>query len=309
LTFKPKTFAYVSMMIVVFAWGFEYVAAKAALDVIEPLALICVKFSMGFVVLMAVKLVRDRRFPFALKDLPMLVACTFFGELLYFACEYGAMDYLPVSVISIVLAFVPAVSVVIEYFLYKRKANLKIVVGIAVGVIGVAFVIGGNMSVFLVGAGIGYLLIFGAVFSWNIYNFATAGLARKYKPLDLTVYQTICTSLLALPFLLHSLPPVSAFSSEVIGALCFLGFVSEGIGFLFYVNAVSVLGPTPCALFSNMLPVTTTFFGWMFLNERILPVQIVGGVVVVAAGVVVIREKDKLDAGRLKAGGQEGQAR
>jgi len=172
---------------------------------------------------------------------------------------------------------------------------LKIGIGIAVGIVGVAFVIGGDISAFFTGAAFGYILIFGAVFSWNCYNFLTQKLADNYKPLDLTLYQTVCTSLLALPFLLHSHPTLAAITPDVWTGLLFIGFVCEGVGFLFYVNAVAKLGPTPCALFSNMLPVSSTFFGWLCLGERILPMQLVGGAVVIAAGVLVIREKEILE--------------
>lgn len=296
---KGKKFAYSTMVLVVFCWGYEYIAAKAALVVIAPLSLICIKYTISFAFLFLVKCAIDRRFPFSLRDLPLLIVCAVFGELLYYACEYGAMSYLPVSVISIVLAFVPAVSVVIEFFLYKRRANKRIVIGIAVGIVGVAFVIGGNLSTFLTGGGIGYLLVFGAVFCWNIYNFATAGLTGKYKTLDLTLYQAVCTVLLSFPFLLHTLPPASAFTPYVIFGVFYIGLLSGGAGLFLYVNAIARLGPTPVSLMTNLLPVTTTFFGFLLLGERILPLQFVGGAIVILSGIVVIWEKDKLDTARI----------
>ncbi|MDR3363514.1 MAG: DMT family transporter [Clostridiales Family XIII bacterium] len=296
---KSRKFAYAMMIFVVIAWGFDYVAAKFVLEAIAPLPLVCIKYGIGCIVLLAIKTVRDRRFVFRVKDLPLLIACALFGEVFYYACEYGAMAYLPVSIISIVLAFVPVVSVILERFIWKRAANPKIWVGIAISIFGVALVIGGDFSALFSGSMIGYLLVFGAVFSWNIYNFCTAGLTKRYRPLDLTLYQTLCTTLLALPFLLHNLPPATAFTGVPLAMVLYLGIVSEGIGFMIYVNAIDKLGPTPCALFSNMLPVSSAFFGWMLLGERIVPLQIAGGAVVVAAGIMVIWEKGKLDEKRL----------
>ncbi|MDR3305484.1 MAG: DMT family transporter [Clostridiales Family XIII bacterium] len=301
---KTKKFAYLTMIIVVVAWGYEYVAAKAALTAIAPLALVCVKYSLGIIVLLTVKSIVDRRFFFGRRDIPLLLVCAVFGDIIYFACEYGAMSYLPVSVISIVLAFVPAVSVLLEYILWKRRANMRIGLGIAVGIVGVALVIGGDFSAFLSGSAAGYLLVFGAVFAWNIYNFSTVKLTGSYHPLDLTLYQSVCAALLSLPFLLHSLPPAELFfSEEVFAGVLYLGLFSEGCGFLIYVNALRAIGPTPISLYSNMLPVSTTFFGWLLLGEHIGPIQIAGGAVVVAAGVMVIWEKDKLDTIRESGGG------
>ena len=48
-------------------------------------------------------------------------------------------------------------------------------------------------------------------------------------------------------------------------------------------------------MFSNFLPITSTFFGWAFLGEMITGVQILGGVMVVVSACVVIKEKGRMD--------------
>jgi hypothetical protein len=52
-------------------------------------------------------------------------------KLLYMVSEYTAMDYIPLSLISIILAFVPALSIVIERIVYKRQPRRKTVIGVA----------------------------------------------------------------------------------------------------------------------------------------------------------------------------------
>ena len=39
------------MTVLVFLWGLEYIAAKAALDVFKPLSLVCLKYMIGLVFL------------------------------------------------------------------------------------------------------------------------------------------------------------------------------------------------------------------------------------------------------------------
>jgi drug/metabolite transporter (DMT)-like permease len=279
----------------VFSWGYEYVAAKAALEAFTPLALVCLKYGLGAVILLIVKLVIDRRFLFNKKDIPVLIGCSLVGEILYYTFEYSALSYLPVSVITIVLAFVPAVSVISEYLLYKQKPNFIIIIGIAVAIVGVGFVIGADFTSLFSGSGIGYILAFGAVFAWNIYNFCTDKLANDYKALDLTLYQSICTVLMSLPFLIHNSSAFMKITPDILVGLLYLGLISTSIGFIIYVNAIEKLGPTPCAIYSNMLPITSTFFGWLFLKETILPIQILGGCIVIISGFLVIWQKGKLD--------------
>ena len=215
--------------------------------------------------------------------------------MLYFAGEYGAMAYLPVSVITILLAFVPCLSVIIELILYKNKPSGLIVAGVLVSVIGVAMVIGADFRELFQGKYLGYLLAFSAVISWNIYNFLTKDLSEKYSPLDLTLLQQICAILLVLPYTIFNLPDINIIDSQVVAGVLYLGVISSFIGFLIYVRAIAVIGPTPCALYSNFLPVTTTFFGWILLNEHVSSLQILGGLVVITSGAMVIWQKGKED--------------
>ena len=60
---------------------------------------------------------------------------------------------------------------------------------------------------------------------------------------------------------------------------------------LIVIYGLKKLGPTISAIYSNFLPVTSTFFGWIFLSENISLFQIAGGIIVISAGYVVIREK------------------
>ncbi|MFA7661725.1 MAG: DMT family transporter [Anaerovoracaceae bacterium] len=292
---KSKGKTYLLMILVVILWGYEYVPAKHALELMDPMTIIFLKYFLGLCLLLGMKLWKDGTSFFQKRDIPLFIACAIFGELLYFWSEYSAMHYMPVSLITIVLSFVPVVSFLIERVAYGVKANGKIYVGVAISIVGIALIVGADFRILLEGRIIGYLLAFFAVLSWNIYNFATKKLAGDYPALTLTVNQLICTVLLSAPIALGNMPPWSDFTPAILGGIMYLGLVSAGIGFLLYVKAIAILGPTPTALFSNFLPVTATFFGWVFLQESIGWVQLLGGVIVIIAGSLVIREKGRLE--------------
>lgn len=296
------------MALLVFMWGMGFIAAKAALDAIEPFSLVGIKYCIGIVFLIAMKCIVDRKFPLKAGDIPILLICALFGEVLYFGTEYAAMAYLPVSVITIILAFVPCISIVIEIFLYKNRPTVGIVIGVLASVAGVALVIGADMEEFFQGRYLGYLLAFGAVIFWNVYNFMTKDLSERYSPMDLTLLQQICALILVFPYAISHLPAASVVTPQVIIGVLYLGVVNAFVGFLIYVKAIEVIGPTPCALYSNFLPVITTFLGWIFLKEYISGTQLLGGAIVIAAGAFVIWKKG--EEGEIKIGkGKEREGR
>jgi drug/metabolite transporter (DMT)-like permease len=288
---KPVNYVLMTMLVIV--WGYEYVVAKDAMETVAPLTLVCFKYSAALVILITYKLVRDRNFTIRKRDIAFFFLCAVFGDIMYWAGEYGAMHYIQISLVTIVLAFVPAVSIILEIFIYKVRPTPAIVGGIVVCIAGVALVVGADMAALMSGKLIGFLLAGVAVISWNIYNFLTAKLSGDYKPLDVTIYQLVAAVIVSLPYTLFNLPPASAIDARFIYDILYLPIQSTCFSLVVYINSVRSLGVTPSALVSNMLPVTSTFFGWLCLGEMISPPQVVGGVIVVAAGSVVIWLKGK----------------
>lgn len=283
------------MSLLVCFWGLDYVFAKEALNVLQPLNLLFLKYSVGFLVLAGIKLKVDRKSLIRLKDLPWFILCSITGEIIYFFCEYTAMDYIPVSLITIILSFVPAVSILIERVIFKKKLTFKITLGVAFCIIGVMIVIGADFRILFQGRLLGYLLAFGAVISWNCYNFITAKISKNYNSATMSFTQLCCTVLLVMPYALHTMPPAEAFTPKVIGGIIYLGCISAGLGFFIMVNGLKNLGPTVSGMFSNFLPVTATFFGWLFLHESIGIMQFVGGAIVIGSACLVIIEKGKAE--------------
>ncbi len=297
----PKRVSSLLMLILVTLWGLDYSVAKTALEVFRPLNLMFFKYAGGLVVMFILKLAIDRRFTVRKQDIIMFILCALVGQVLYYFCEYSAMEYIPVSLITIVLSFVPVVSILIERIAFKRKFSAKMVAWLLVCIIGIALVIGADFRILLQGKAIGYLLAFGAVLCWNAYNFLTERIAAHYTSLTMAFNQLFCTTLISLPYAVHVMPPASEFTPSLILRLAYLGVGSAGLGYLILVRGIRDLGPTISAMFTNFMPVTSTIFGWLILGEHLGWLQIVGGLIVVFASCIVISEKGKLDNARAGA--------
>ena len=292
---REKSTAFLLMCLLVCFWGLDYVVAKDALNILEPMNLLFLKYLVGALLVFGIKLKQDRKTIVRPKDIPFFILCSLTGEILYFFCEYTAMDYLPVSLITIILSFVPAVSIIAERIIFRRKFTWKMLMGVIICIIGVAIVIGADFRTLLHGRMTGYLLAFGAVISWNIYNFMTASLSSNYSGTTMAFNQLFCTLLLGGPYALHTMPPMDTFTPAVTLEVIYLGLVNGGLGFMIMVNGLRVLGPTISAMFSNFLPVTATVFGWILLGESVGVMQLIGGAIVIASSCIVITEKGKME--------------
>jgi drug/metabolite transporter (DMT)-like permease len=287
--------AHILMVFTVTSWGFEYALAKDAMIAIEPITLVCFKYTVALFVIALVKFKLEGKSWMRRADIFLFMLCAATGEVLYFYMEYEAMNYMPVSLITILLTFVPVVSIFVEWVAFKIKPSVSLMIGVLVSLFGIAIIVGVDVSTILEGRLIGYLLCIGAIVAWNIYNFITSNLGGRYQPLTLTFNQLTCTVLLTWPLALANFPEPSEISILIVGEVLYLGIVSGGIGFVIYVSALYTLGPTTVSVYANFMPITATFFGWVLLSETITGMQMFGGVIVIAAGYFVIREKGRLE--------------
>ena len=121
--------------------------------------------------------------------------------------------------------------------------------GVLLSIVGIALVIGVDYKILFQGRLIGYLLAFGAVITWNLYNFLTASLHDRYESATLTLNQMICTFLLVWPYAFTHLPERGTITPSVVGGILYLGIFSTGIGFIIFVRSLHILGPTVTAIF------------------------------------------------------------
>lgn len=119
------------MFLVVTFWGLDYSVAKNALELFKPLNLMFFKYTGGLVMITAIKLAVDRKFTIRKKDIPFFILCSLTGQVLYYFCEYTAMDYIPVS--AMFNNFLPVTSTFFGWLLLGQNISpLQIAGGIIV---------------------------------------------------------------------------------------------------------------------------------------------------------------------------------
>ncbi|MEA4921851.1 MAG: DMT family transporter [Eubacteriaceae bacterium] len=291
---------HIMMTVLVVSWGLEYAVAKDALNSIDSITLITIKYFLGSAVMAVILLATSQFRRINKRDIPTFILCAIFGQIMYFFCEYNAMKTIPVAIITVLLGFVPVMSVIVERFLYKHRASRFLVAGMLVCIFGIVLAIGADFSMLSGGKVVGYLFCMGAMLAWVCYNFITNSVCSKYSSTCVAFYQMIIAALLTLPYSIFHLPDPSIFTGKIVMELLYLGVISAGLGFLIEVIGIQKLGPTPVGVYSNFMPVTTAFFGVILLGQHLTLLQYLGGAIVIVSGCLVIREKARLDIQREK---------
>ncbi len=177
---------------------------------------------------------------------------------------------------------------VLASFILKERLNLRIVVGLILGMAGVGFIATkGDISNLGVGDSLGDLLVFLAGVSWAIYIvFTTKELRKGYSLLYLTCAVVMMTTILAMPI---SLVMVSDFTlgAGSITLAVYTGVFCTTVAFLLYNVGLKSLGAITTSIILLVEMVFGLFFSFLLLGERPDVMTAVGGAMILGAIMII----------------------
>jgi drug/metabolite transporter (DMT)-like permease len=165
--------------------------------------------------------------------------------------------------------------------------SLRDVVSIGLSFTGITVLVIGD-SIFnlrLGGALLGDMLILGAVVIAAFYTILVRDLGQTHSSLVITSFQTFFGTLFYAPFFFLEFRrvPWGTIGLRPTLAVIYLSIFATTLAFLCYNHALTRIPASRVAVFINGIPVVTTLAAWPLLNERLGPVQLLGGGLVLLA--------------------------
>ena len=164
---------------------------------------------------------------------------------------------------SIIQGAVPIFNAVIAYgfFREERVGGLRLV-GLAVGFIGVALLVGAQPAGKLLGA----LAVVGMALCYAIGTLLAGRHLRATPPLLVALASTAVSTLAVLPVgVLQA--PTGAWHGETIAAILVLGLVGTGIAYLLFFALIQRAGANYATLVTYLVPPIALAYGAIFLGE------------------------------------------
>ena len=137
----------------------------------------------------------------------------------------------------------------------------------------------------------GDVLIFIGAFFWAVHVIVVSKVQGKMEALSFAFGQFVVCGVVNLITGLFFEHPAQADLMAVIPAILYTGVFSIAIGFSLQVIAQKYTPANDAALIMSLEAVFAVLFGWLFLRESLLPIQIVGCVLILTA-VVLIQVKN-----------------
>lgn len=270
-------------------WGIPYLLIKVAVAEVEPTVLVFVRCAVAAVLVLPVALVRCAVVP-ALRRWRPVLAYTAAEIVVPWIFLARAEQELPSSLAGLLLATVPVVGVGIA-LLTRRSERLGTAgaVGIGVGLLGVALLVGFDVGVTSDGAALVAVAEIGLV----VLGYAIGPVIMSRHMADLpssgVVAVSLCVAALVyLPFALTSWPtgwpsPEAIWSMTVLAVLC----TAVAFGLLFAL--VAEVGPVRATVITYLNPAVAVVAGVVLLDEPLTPFTVTGFVLIITGSVLATR--------------------
>ncbi len=281
---RIEPFVLFALIFTVFAWGLSFIGTKAALAGFHPFALVFLRFALASLVFLVIFL--RRGFPrFTRAEHGKLFLLSLFEPVLYFLFETFGIQLTSASKASLIIAAVPIAVMLLASLLLRERIRIRSAAGIVLSFAGIAVLILGDPQFRWGGSLTGDLLILGAVATAALYIVTARDLGQTRSAVEITGFQIFYGAVFYLPLFLATRDRTDwpAVPGQAVTALLFLALGATVGAFLAYNFALTRISASRASVFLNGIPVVTAAAGWMLLGERLTPLQLAGGVLVLAA--------------------------
>jgi drug/metabolite transporter (DMT)-like permease len=226
------------------------------------------------------------------KMLGHLVVLGAFSVAIPFSLITWAELHVDSTVAATITSAVPLFVIVIAAFaLRDERITANKVVGLLVGFVGVALLVGFDPEALTGGELVAELALLGATASYAIGGVYARRMVHGLRPMIPALFQVgfalVMTTVLAFVF---ERPMATELTWESIGAVVWLGLLGSGLAYLVFFRLLGRWGATRTSMVAYLLPVFGIVLGVIVLSEPLTPALVIGTALVVAGiGIVNAR--------------------
>lgn len=246
-------------------WGIPYLLIRVAVRDVAPGTLVFLRTAIGALVLLPIALRGDgvAVLAAAARRWRALIAFTALEMAVPWLMLSTAEEKLSSSVSGLLISAVPLVGVVVAWLIRAdERTTARQVVGLAIGLGGVALLLGVDFSAFDGPSLIEILIV--------VVGYAVAPIILARRLSDLPSIPVVCASLVlvALGYLPYAaVRPPTHVAATGWWSIVVLGLVCTALAFVLFFALVSAIGPTRATVITYVNPAVAIICGVAFLGE------------------------------------------
>jgi drug/metabolite transporter (DMT)-like permease len=258
-------------------WGSSFLFIKLGVEEVEPAVVVLGRLLVGLLVLLPVVVARGALPGFRSMWRPFLVLGALNNAAPYWLLAF-AETRIDSGLAAVMQASAPILTVVLATRIDPSQSVRGVrLVGIALGFVGVALLVGVQEGGQLVGA----LAVLGTATCYALSVLYAGRAVRRVPALEVTSGQLAMGALLAAPAALFQLPP-EAPPAKAIAAIVALGVLGTGVAYVLYFTLISRAGASRAILVTYLVPGFALVYGALLLDEPVTASALAGLTLILA---------------------------
>ncbi len=253
-------------------FGFSFLFSKMALNISEPLVLLCSRFTLGWIAMSLLVVFRVMKLDLKGKPVWIPVVIGLLEPVLYFALENYGVQYTSASLAGMLSSIGPVIATLLGAIFLREKPTWKQWVFMFVSIAGVLLVStgGGNTGSTL----LGIVCLLAAYLLGGVYALLIRGCSDRFTAFEQTYIMTtvafVSFNIWSAVMYRGELPGMlkEAFSHiEFSSAVVYLGIVANIIGYMLINYSLGSLPMARATVFTSFSTLMSVVAGVVFLHE------------------------------------------
>lgn len=272
-------------------WGGMYVVSKVVMQVIPPFSLIVLRLALGILTLAVIVLVR-RGWHVTRAQFWRIFGVGTLGYGISLGFQFVGTKLSSAANGSLVTSATPAFVLLFAAVLLAERITRRRWLALLVATAGVVAVIDPRSAALSPTFFLGNLSLVAAALTWALYSVLIRKVTRETDVLTTTLIAFLGGLPVCLPLSGWELATtgLGRISPGVVAGILFLGIISTALAMYLWNTAFARLEAGPASLTFFAQPVVGTLLSVIFLNDRITPLFILGGILIGIA--LLISSKD-----------------
>lgn len=269
-------------------WGGAYFFAGVAVRELPPLTVVLARVLLASLALLPLFWYLGQSLPRSLAEWRPFFGMGLLNNVLPFGFIFAGQTYITVGLSSIINAMTPLFAVVVMALFQEERLTVNRVIGVLLGVVGVA-VLRGFDGAIDVRQSIGIALCLAGALS---YGFAAVW-GRRFltgvAPVKSATCQLMCSTLIMGVVVCFIDRPwtLAAPGQSTVLALIGLAVFGTALAYIVFFKVLVRAGASNVMLVTLLIPVTALFLGAVFLGEAVQAKEIIGALII-GAGLLFI---------------------
>lgn len=262
-------------------WGGMYVVSKVVLEIIPPFSLVTLRLILGAITLVIVLFIRG--FPnISRQQFLQVLGVGFVGYGISLSLQFLGTKLSTAANGSLVTSATPAFVLLFAWILLNEKITGRRLLALFLATLGVVAVIDPRSAQLNPDLFLGNLALIGAAITWALYSVLVRKVTQNTDVLFFSLIAFIGGLPVSVPAGAWELSTVGVgeISLGVVGGVLFLGIISTALAMVLWNTAFAYVDAGLASLTFFAQPVVGTILGWLFLNERITPLFLLGGLLI-----------------------------